>query len=95
LEEGLRDLEADLVQLECVATRDTELRQALQQLMGAGSASDFLRVVRRDCLDEKLPAGSLRRLIHLLLLSVHHDAARAGQNSTEGTHANVGSPSIY
>lgn len=94
LEEGLRDLEADLVQLECAATRDTDLRQALHALLGAGSASDFLRVVRRDCLDEKLPAGSLRRLIHLLLLSVHHDAARAGQHTTEGTHADVGSPSI-
>lgn len=94
LEEGLRDLEADLVQLECAATRDADLRQALHALLGAGSASDFLRVVRRDCLDEKLPAGSLRRLIHLLLLSVHHDAARAGQHSTEGNYADVGSPSV-
>jgi hypothetical protein len=94
LEEGLRDLEADLVQLECAATRDADLRQDLRALLGVGSAADYLRTVRRDCLDETLPADGLRRLIHLLLLSVHHDAARAGQHSTEGKPADVGSPSI-
>ncbi len=94
LEEGLRDLEADLAQLECAATRDTDLRQALRALLGVGSAADYLRTVRRDCLDETLPADGLRRLIHLLLLSVHHDTERADRHATEGKHADAGSPSI-
>lgn len=90
LEEGLKYLEEDLAGLDCSAVRRPEMRQALRGLLGDnGSAADFLRTVRRDCLVERLPADILRRLIHLLLLSVHQDAARGGQASSEEdqTHA--------
>jgi hypothetical protein len=92
LEEGLDFLEEDLARLECVATRDAELRRALHALQGEGAATDFLRSVWRDCLDERLPADPLRRLIHLLLLSVHHDADRAGRNLPEPCHAPAAAP---
>ncbi|ABA89541.1 hypothetical protein Pcar_2302 [Syntrophotalea carbinolica DSM 2380] len=84
LKEGLHALEADLAQLECVAARDATLRQALRGLLGDDSASGVLRSVKSDCLADKLPADGLRRLIHLLVLSTHYDAARAGQLLSKG-----------
>jgi hypothetical protein len=94
LEEGLHELEQDLAQLECVAARDATLREALKELLGDDSATGFLRSVKRDCLADKLSAGGLRRLIHLLLLSSHYDTARGGQLLSEGISTDVGASSI-
>lgn len=95
MEEGLTYLEEDLAALECAAVRRSDVRQALQGLLGEGSAADYLRAVRRDCLAERLPADGLRRLIHLLLLSVHHDAAGGGQSPSEGKPPHVVAAPVY
>jgi hypothetical protein len=94
LEEGLRELEQDLAQVECAAVRDLSMKEALKALLGDASAPGFLRSVKRDCLADTLPADGLRRLIHLLLLSSHYDRVRAGQLLSEGISTDVGASSI-
>ena len=95
LAEGLELLATDLAHLECLAARDGKLRQALHELLGAGSAVQWLRALRGDCLEERLPAEVLRKIIHLVLLNVHVQSGREYQNPTTAGVKNVHAASVY
>jgi hypothetical protein len=79
LMEGLRFLEEDCLQADMrSADLDEKTGEALLSVLGGMGAADFLRKVKRDLLEERLPVETLRRLINLVIVTIHHDTARAG-----------------
>jgi hypothetical protein len=79
LMEGLRFLEEDCLQADMrSAGLDEQTGEALRSVLGGMGAADFLRKVKRDLLEERLPAETLRRVINLVIVTIHHDTVRAG-----------------
>jgi len=78
LMEGLRFLEEDCLQADQKsAGMDERTREALGSVLGGMGAADFLRKVKKDLLEERLPVETLRTLINLVIVTIHHDTARA------------------
>ncbi|MDA8163679.1 MAG: hypothetical protein M0017_01415, partial [Desulfobacteraceae bacterium] len=74
LEEALAIVAEDLEGLD----RQEAYRQILQALLpGSASASSFLAAHRQALLTDGLDAGTLGRLIRLLLLAIHRESRRA------------------
>jgi len=81
LEQALNDLEHDLHTLETERHQDQGLRRALNAVLGDESALSFLRKCRAAVLAAELPEAELLKLLRLLLVSIHRDAARAGSET--------------
>ena len=76
--EALHFLEEDCRKLDHAAGgTDDPLRGGLSLLLAGGSATDFLRRVQPDVLAEQAATPQLRKLIDLLLLTVHRDSEQA------------------
>jgi hypothetical protein len=78
LMEAARFLEEDCLQADLHSgDMDEKTVDALRSVLGGTAAIDFLRKVKRDLLEERIPLDMLRRVINLLLVTIHHDSARA------------------
>jgi hypothetical protein len=78
LMEALRFLEEDCLKAGLRSTgMDEKTGDALCSVLGGMGAADFLRKVKRDFLEERLPVEILRRLINLVIVTIHHDTDRA------------------
>jgi hypothetical protein len=58
-------------------TGDGGQAAALRSVAGENGAAGFLAAVREDVVHERVGLAELRRLIALLVISVHHDAQEA------------------
>lgn len=80
MEEAFRFLEEDCLVADLAATGTNDgAREGIHLLLGGEGALQFLRRAQRDALAERAPAELLRKLINLLLFTVHRDAAEAGR----------------
>jgi hypothetical protein len=76
--EALHFLGEDCRKLDKLAgSVDDNSGEALAKILGAGSATAFLQKAHREVLAERIEAPQLRKLIGLLLLTVHRDSAQA------------------
>lgn len=76
--EAFHFLEDDCRQLDRTpGVMDDPTWGALANILAGGSATAFLRSVQREVLAERLAAPQLRKLIGLLLLTVHRDSEQA------------------
>ena len=74
---------------------DQSLRRALDAVLSGEDPRDFLRKRRADVLDAELPEAELLKLLRLLLLSIHHDATRAGAETDFDPDMNNHAASVY
>jgi hypothetical protein len=82
LEEALDLLENDLTQIDSWAMwRKGTYNRPMLQILGGRNATDFIRSVRRDLLEERASAGVLKTLIHLTLLSIQRNCDRYGEDN--------------
>ncbi len=66
-------------------TADEVGRAVMHAIMQGEEPAEFLRTVQREVLDESASAGTLLKLINLLLLTIHHDTVNAkSQPGKEG-----------
>jgi hypothetical protein len=78
LMEAVRFLEEDCLKADLHSgDMDEKTVDALRSVLGGTAAVDFLRKVKRDLLEERVPLDMLRRVINLVLVTIHHDSARA------------------
>ena len=78
LVEALHFLEEDCLQADLRSTRlDEKTGAALGSVLEGKGAADFLRSVKRDLLEERLPIGALLKLINLVIVTIHHDTVQA------------------
>ena len=76
--EGLQFLEEDCLQLDLVNPgSDEREKEALRSIFGDRSAADFLRGMKRDLLEEQVPLELLRKLINLVIVTIHRDTRQA------------------
>jgi hypothetical protein len=76
MSEAMDQLAADVARLDRLKSwRQGVYNGALLNILGGGSASDFLDRSRSAVLDGSAPEPVLRRLIHLTLLTFHQDMA--------------------
>jgi hypothetical protein len=78
LDESLRFLEEDFLKIDLErGGADSSASATLRFLLQGKSASEYLRSVRREVLDERIQAQPLRKLINLLLHTIHLDTQQA------------------
>ena len=78
LQEALRFLEEDFLQCDLgSAGMDEQARETLGSVLGGMGAADFLRRVKTDLLEERLPVEALLQLINLVIITIHHDTSQA------------------
>lgn len=78
LDEALRFLEEDFLRIDLDRSGDeSPARAAFNFVLQGKSASEFLQRIRRDVLDERAEAQTLRKLINLVLLTTYHDTLKA------------------
>jgi hypothetical protein len=53
--------------------RDPHYTDALRSIIGKHSAAGFVESIKADLLNERLSEKTIRKLIHILLLTIHHD----------------------
>jgi hypothetical protein len=58
--------------------RDGYYNQALLDILGGKSAVDFLLNIKDDIIKENASADNLRKLMHITILTIHHDIEKAG-----------------
>ena len=76
--EALHFLEEDCRKLDHAAgNMDDPLQGGLATILAGGSATDFLRRLQADVLAEQATTPQLRKLIGLVLLTVHRDSEQA------------------
>jgi hypothetical protein len=95
LEQALNDLEHDLRTLETERHQDQGLRRALNAVLGDESALSFLRKCHSAVLAAELPEAELLKLLRLLLVSIHRDAARAGSETENDPDLDSHAASVY
>jgi hypothetical protein len=77
--EALRFVEEDCLRADLrPEDMDEKTREALGSALGGMGAAAFLYKVKKDLLEERLPVETLLRLINLLIITIHRDAALAG-----------------
>ena len=87
MEEGIAILEQDFRDLDRAAGQGGALERATLHALGEeGGSAAFLSGVRGELLNERLDAGSLRRLINLTLLTVTRDQAAAEELMQRRNH---------
>jgi hypothetical protein len=78
LEEAFRFLDEDCVMLDAgEAGMGGACREAIRRILGQVRAVGFLAGLRRRVIEERAPAADLRRLIHLVLFTLHRDVAQS------------------
>ncbi len=81
IREGLDLLEIDFKNMDANAILGRDIfRDSLAHILGQESADAFLRWVRSEVTEERIDETELIRLIHLTLLSIHHDIRKAEQS---------------
>lgn len=95
LEQALDELETDLLAFETENHLDQNSRRALDAILGEDESRAFLRKRRAAVLDAELPEAELLKLLRLLLLSIHHDATRAGAETDFDPDVNNHAASVY
>ncbi|MFW5635764.1 MAG: hypothetical protein ACOC3A_03835, partial [Thermodesulfobacteriota bacterium] len=74
-------LETDFKNMDAYAILGRDVfRDSLAHILGRASAGSFLNRVRAQAADERIDEADLVRLIHLTLLSIHHDIRKAEQS---------------
>lgn len=74
IEEALKLLREDFHKLDMWADfRDNAYKDALKNILNSKSASDFLEETGNGIIKDTLSVETLRRLIHLIILSIHAD----------------------
>lgn len=81
LEQAFDDFEAGLRALETDSRQDQGLRRALHAVVGEAAPLAFLRQRRAAVIAAELPETEVLKLLRLLLVSIHHDAMRAGDET--------------
>ncbi|MEI6827524.1 MAG: hypothetical protein WCK54_18160 [Desulfuromonadales bacterium] len=79
IQEGLQYLQQECSEL--VREPDEPLRSALQAVMQGHDAAHFVTVATGDVLSEQADVSTLKRLMNLLLLTVHHGQVSSTQVS--------------
>lgn len=88
LNESLDMLEERLTGLDRRTTAgDGEVAALLAELTGGSGAAPYLRRIRRDLLDERLSAGTLRTVIALVIASVAEETAQSAATITNTRRA--------
>ena len=76
--EALRFLEEDCIQFESPsAGLAVDVNEALRSVLGETGATDFLRNVKKDLHAEQIPLGMLKKLINLVILTIHDDMLKS------------------
>ncbi len=74
-------LETDFKNMDAYAILGRDVfRDSLAHILGRASAGSFLNRVRAQAAEERIDEADLVRLIHLTLLSIHHDIRKAEQS---------------
>jgi hypothetical protein len=74
IEEALKLLKEDFNKLDMWADfRDNAYKDALKHILHTQSASEFLEATAKGIAQDTLSVETLRRLIHLTILSIHAD----------------------
>jgi hypothetical protein len=95
LEEALGFLARDCGILERKqSSLDEEMRKALLVVLQGQEASRFVEMAQEDVLQERADIPTLKRLMNLILLKVHHDAAEAS-HSTDTQRSNRDGTPVY
>jgi hypothetical protein len=93
--EALDYFARDLQRLDRVAhLNDASIREALKHAVGAEAAHAFLDRIRGDLVADRLDAEPLRKLIHLVIFTIHRDRLRSEQFLST-PHDRADNPSIY
>jgi len=95
LEQALDELEADVHTFETENHLDQSLRRALDAIVGEDEPGAFLRKRRAAVVAAELPEAELLKLLRLLLLSIHHDAMRAGDETDFDPDMSNHATSVY
>jgi len=78
--EALRFLEEDCLLLDLPSAGSAgNDREVLRSILGETGASGFLRTVKTDLLKEQIPLEMLKKLINLVILTIHYDTRRSGE----------------
>lgn len=79
--EALALLEVDFKNMDAYAILGRDVyRDSLAHILGEGRAGPFLNGVASEAAEERIGEEDLIRLIHLTLLSIHHDIRKAEQS---------------
>ncbi len=95
LEQALDEFAADLRSLETENRADQGLRRALGAALGDDTPLAFLRKRRAAVLAADLPEAELLKLLRLLLVSIHRDASRAGNETDFDPDLDRHAASVY
>jgi hypothetical protein len=80
LKEALDHLKRDFAQMDASACREGDSYQrACQYALEDQGATEFLRTIERDLLSEGIGTAALRKLINLVLITVHRDARESSR----------------
>lgn len=77
LEEAIQSLLADLKEIDADQSHEHDYRRIATEIIGPGSAADFLRTRTDGLLEETLDAATLARCIRLTVLAIRRDRDRA------------------
>lgn len=95
LDQAIEEFEADLRAFETERRQDPGLRRALAAVLGDAAPLAFLDKCRAGLLAAELPEAELLKLLRLLLVSIHRDAARAGDETDSDPKLDNHAASIY
>jgi hypothetical protein len=96
MKEAFRLLEEDCLRLDPLgANWDENVAEALRRILGDTSAAQFLRNAREDILKEQADPETLRRMLDLMLISIHQDTKLAAETIHGVPHVNDLQPSIH
>jgi hypothetical protein len=93
IREGLQYLHQECSGLDREA--DEPVRTALRAVMQGQDAACFVEVATDDVLSERADVATLKRLMNLLLLTVHHDQVRSTQGYENQRSAQDDAASVY
>ncbi|MDQ7785145.1 MAG: hypothetical protein RDU20_19825 [Desulfomonilaceae bacterium] len=96
IREGLDFLREDLQALEAVrGFSELGYKGAFRYVLGERSATGFLDSMVPDIIDETVHVDDLRRLIDLMLATVHHDCAQSGEPVAGGCGTNANTTPVH
>jgi hypothetical protein len=96
MKEAFRLLEEDCLRLDPLGSNgDESVADALRLTLGSTSAAQFLQKARGEILREQADPETLRRMLELMLISIHQDTKLAAETINGVPHVNDLQPSVH
>jgi hypothetical protein len=96
MKEAFRLLEEDCLRLDPLGSNgDESVADALRLTLGSTSAAQFLQKARGEILREQADPETLRRMLELMLISIHQDTKLAAETIDGVPHVNDLQPSVH